>query len=527
MNKRMPMIMSALPALLIVVLLAAGALNPVVAETQTKTVDQLRADAEQLLLQQSEMYWRSYTEGEASDQASLYRRYAHLFTKPTVRQVKQAVAETADPERERYLGYFLHYLEVEYIGNEVAELWDIYFDLEGQLPVLIDGKLTPYRQLHNILANESDPKKRAEYAKEEYRIYKLLNSVVLRRILANSHRLAKELGYKDYLELSVAYRMFDHADLVAKAKSFLEMSEALYLEIFDKVSPIPREQFRRSDILNLLSNKAYDKYLTKENLLPSAYKVFDDMGLGDTARHKILVHDKDNPKKVPRAACFAVRVPQDVRLTIKPIGGAQDYGALYHEFGHAQHFAHGRTPIWEYQQLGSNAVTEAYAYTFESLPERDAWLKANTKMNQAERQDFRLRSYFHKLYMARRYMAKLIYETEFHQGAPDPQKRYQYWLSKAYGFDLNDDEASRYLSDLDPFLYAADYVQAFYIEAMMDAYLGEWFGETWWTNPQAGDFFKELWRPANKMTGMEMVEELGYDEYDNQLLFDYLQAGLK
>ncbi|HPQ71605.1 MAG TPA: hypothetical protein PKW95_20940 [bacterium] len=520
MNKRLLPIVSALLAL---ALLAGSAF----AETPAKTVDQLRADAEQLLLQQSEMYWRSYTEGEASDQASLYRQYAYLFTLPTIEQVKQSVAAAADPERKRYLGYFLHYLEVEYIGNEVAELWDIYFDLEGQLQVLIDGKMTPYRNLDGIMANEPDPAKRAEYAKEEYRVYQLLNSVVLRRIHDNSHRLAKDLGYKDYLELAVAYRMFDHADLVAKSKQFLEMSEALYLDTFDKVSSIPRDTFRRSDILNLLSNKSYDKYLTKENLLPSIQRVFADMGLNDEAGRKIFVDDKDTAKKVPRAACFPIRVPQDVRLTIKPIGGAQDYAALYHEFGHAQHFAHGATPVWEYQQLGSNAVTEAYAYTFESLPEREAWLKANTKMNAAEREDFRRRTYFHKLYMARRYMAKLIYETEFHQGVPDAQKRYQYWLSKAYGFQLNDDEATRYLSDLDPFLYAADYVQAFFLEAMMDAYLTKRFGKNWWTKAKAGAFFKELWQPANKMTGMEMVAKLGYAGYDNQMLLDYYRAGLQ
>lgn len=488
-----------------------------------KTVAQLRADARELLLQQSEMFWNSYVYGKPSDQASLYRQYEYLFTLDSIGKVKKALAEETDADQKRALDYFLHYLEVEYIGNQTAELNDIYFDLEAQLKVLVDGKLVPYRSLHGIIANESDPARRAELAKEEYRTYGLLNSVILRRIIDKSHRLAKQLGYSDYLELSVVYKNFDLETQLKLAREFLDQSEEFYLKWFDELSDIPRDKFRRSDISRLLGAKQYDEYFTRENLLPSAMTVFDDMGLGDIARNKIKVHDEELEKKVPRAACFPIRVPEDVRMTIKPIGGISDYSALYHEFGHAQHFANGTTPIWEFQQLGSYAVTEGYAYIFESLPEREEWLKVNTKMNAEQRADFRKRAAFAKLYMARRYMAKLIYETEFHRGVENPQARYQYWLSKAYGFQLTDEEATRYLSDLDPFLYATDYVQAFYLEAMLNSYLTTHFGAKWWENKKSGAFLQELWTVANKWSGVELARKLGFAGYDNQMLFEYIR----
>ena len=148
-------------------------------------------------------------------------------------------------------------------------------------------------------------------------------------------------------------------------------------------------------------------------------------------------------------------------------------------------------------------------------------------MSAEQRRDYRRRAAFTKLYMARRYMAKLIYEAEFHRGVAEPQKRYQYWLSKAYGFQLNDEESTRYLSDVDPFLYAADYVQAFYLEAMLNEYLTKHFGKKWWTNKKAGAFFQDLWQVANKLHGIELAQKLGYGQYDNQMLYDYIMQVAK
>ncbi len=482
----------------------------------------LRAAAHELVLQQSEMGWRSYVQGDSSDQASLYRKYEYLFTEKSIKMARAAWQTEPDADQKRALEFFLHYLETEYVGDQTAELNDIETDLEAALPVLVGGKLVPYRELDGLIANEPDRARRAVLSAEEYRTYRLLNAVILNRLLDKSHRLAKELGYADYLALAVSAKMFDLEDMLAKGREFLDLSEKAYLKLFDEVSTIPRAEFRRSDISPLLSAKSFDRFFPKDNLMPAAYKLFEGLGLGEIAHHKIQVDDRPLPTKVPRAACFPIRVPQDVRLTIKPIGGVGDYSALFHEFGHAQHFANSTTPIWEFQQLGTNAVTEAYAYLMESMPERETWLAANTTMTPAERAKFRRQVGLAKLYMARRYLAKVLYETELHRGVAEPQKRYQYWLSRAYGFQLTDEESTRYLTDLDSLLYAADYAQAFYLEAMLDTYLRAHFGAAWWTNKKAGEFLQGLWKDANKWTGIELAHKLGFPGFDNKLLFDYI-----
>ena len=46
------------------------------------------------------------------------------------------------------------------------------------------------------------------------------------------------------------------------------------------------------------------------------------------------------PSKSPRAFCAPIEVPGKVMLVIQPIGGKDDWEALFHEAGHTEHYAH-------------------------------------------------------------------------------------------------------------------------------------------------------------------------------------------
>jgi hypothetical protein len=60
---------------------------------------------------------------------------------------------------------------------------------------------------------------------------------------------------------------------------------------------------------------------------------------------------------------------------------------------------------------------------------------------------------------------------------------------------------------------------------MMDAYLKAHFGEIWWENKETGAFLAGLWQDANKWSGAEVAQKLGFAQYDPGLLFKYLTAG--
>ena len=479
-------------------------------------VNKYRHDAKELLEKQGYEGWESWVEGKPSNQALLYKQYEYLFTKDAIDLTQKALKLVKDPLQKRALEYFLLYQQVEYIGNQTALLYDIYMDLEANLTCYAEplGKLVPYRQLPYYLANEKDRKKRAQIAKCEYWAYDLFNKTILMRDLDMTMRLSRELGYKSYTDLSIAYRMFDEEELKRAAQYILDSTEDIYLKLFDEVSPIPRSEFRRSDILFVLGAKDFDRYFSKEKVVPTAKKFLKGLGIDLDRQKNIKLDARELEKKAPRAVCFSIVVPTDIRVSIKPIGGKDDYSSLFHELGHAEHYAHTKTDIWEFQQLGSNAVTETYAYLFEYIIEDPIWVKTNLSMPPDVRKDYLKHSLFSKIYMMRRYAAKFLYELELGRHPENGQKLYQEYLSKAYGFQLTDEESLRYLSDVDPFLYSADYVQAFLLEAMLVEKLEQQFGRKWWTNNKASRFLKKLWEKGNYWSGRELAIELGYDGLD-------------
>ena len=93
----------------------------------------------------------------------------------------------------------------------------------------------------------------------------------------------------------------------------------------------------------------------------------------------------EHPPRRRGAAASRARAPSArrsrcrdrVMLVIKPMGGADDWRALFHEAGHAEHFAHtSRDLPMEERRLGDNAVTEGWAMLLEHLVDDPAWLDA-------------------------------------------------------------------------------------------------------------------------------------------------------
>ena len=514
----------ALTTLIIVAMISASL--SFAQETQDQAtldkVDQYRKAAKELLEKQGNMGWDSWVEGAPSNQALLYKQYEYLFTKDAIEQTEKALNLVSDPTQKRALEYFLLYQDTEYIGDQTALLYDIYMDMEANLTCYAKPleQFVPYRDLEYYLSTEADRQKRADLAKCEYWAYNLFNESILKRDLDMTMRLSKELGYPSYTDLSIAYKMFDVEELKKAAEYILESTEIIYYDLFDEVSPIPRSETHRSDILYLLGARNFDEYFPKEKVVPAAKKFLNSLGIDLNKQKNIKLDARDLDKKVPRAVCFSITVPTDIRVSVKPIGGKDDYSSLFHELGHAEHYAHTTSDVWEFQQLGPNAVTETYAYLFEYIIEDPLWVKENLSMPPDVRKSYLKHSLFSKIYMMRRYAAKFLYELELGRNPEMGQKLYQEYMSRAYGFQLTDEESLRYLSDVDPFLYSADYLQAFLLEAMLIERLEEQFGKRatgkeWWKNNKASEFLKNLWSDGNFLSGRELaIIKLGYDGLD-------------
>jgi len=225
---------------------------------------------------------------------------------------------------------------------------------------------------------------------------------------------------------------------------------------------------------------------------------------------------EERPLKSPRAFCAPVRVPQDVRLVIKPRGGHDDYAAILHEAGHSEHFAHVRADApFAYRYLGDNSITEAYAFLFDGLSRNPRWLR--NVMGARETDDYLFLVRFSHLLLLRRYGAKLPYELELHR-APDPST-----FGGRYGEGLGDALRLRiwrenFLHDLDDWFYCACYLRAWILEVQLRAALVDRFGDHWFAAKGAGDFLKEIWSLGQELSAEELAQRIGYSGLDASLL---------
>ncbi|HRN52809.1 MAG TPA: hypothetical protein PK788_04895, partial [Gemmatimonadaceae bacterium] len=202
--------------------------------------------------------------------------------------------------------------------------------------------------------------------------------------------------------------------------------------------------------------------------------------------------------------------PDLVHLVLRPHGGQNDWMTLLHELGHALHFANMRRDLpFEFRWLGDNSVTEGYAMLFDHRLKDRGWLSRYTGLDKPATESFLRYMGFEELHFVRRYCAKLIYETELHGGAvpwsalPD---LYVETLTKATGFRYQRSDA---FVDVDARYYAARYLRAWQLQALLDESLRERFDEDWWRNPRCGPWMvEELFAHGQRELAHEQAERV-------------------
>jgi hypothetical protein len=256
------------------------------------------------------------------------------------------------------------------------------------------------------------------------------------------------------------------------------------------------------------------------------------------------VDDSVLPAKRPRAFVIPVDPPGDVRLSVKPIGGLDDVWTLFHEAGHAVHFAQATVKPWENALLGHWAPTEAFGEFFRHAFSDPRWLSRFRDFRKAEGRAqpsnaelsavLRRTALIEMLYLRRYAFAKIAYELRLHgrplseiapavallphpekvQGEGEAQLRslYQQLFSLACGFALSEDEAARFLSDVDDTFYSADYSRAFALAGMMHEGIRRKFGQDWYANREVGAFLRaQLFAPGAMLSAEQVAARLGFD----------------
>jgi hypothetical protein len=381
--------------------------------------------------------------------------------------------------------------------------------LEAKLRATVDGEEIPFRMLRPTIANSADRSRRE-------RIERMRNDLTdehLNPILLASHRetheATRQLGAETYREL---YDRFDYRldDLAAQCRAFLDSTESLYEDAADNVLRasvgVGLADAERWDLARVFRATAWDEVFPADRMLPALAATLGELGIDLYAQKNIHLDVEERPHKTPRAFCAPIEVPGKVMLVIQPIGGPEDWRALFHEAGHAEHFANTRAELAvEERRLGDNAVTEGWAMLMDHLIDDPAWLAR--RLDFPRPAEFAAEGAAHLLFFVRRYAAKLLYELEFHTSRDlvSMRPRYVELLGDALKIEPSPVD---YLGDIDSGFYASSYLRSWAFEAQIRSHLRQEFGNAWFARREAGSLLRELWGEGQRWPAGDFLRDI-------------------
>ena len=447
--------------------------------------------------------------------SSIYEKYSFLMNKELALKIKN---------KDRGLNYISSFIQEMYINNKVSKIKDKIATLEANSFIEHDGKKINYRMIPVIIANESRREFRKQIYEKGIKCFYPINKYYI-KLWKTMHDISKELGYRNYLEYCSFVNLKDYEKLKKSALEFLAKTKSLYVDLMSenfKKMNLDFYNSERHDLAFLFRATKFDHIFSKERMLELFNKFLDNFGLSLNNFPNIILDIEFREKKVTRAFVSPVKIPDKIYLVITPKGGQDDYLALFHEAGHAFHFANiSKDLSVEYKYLGPSSVTEAFAFLFEYLLIEKEFLKKYLDLNF----EYLKFQYLYKLYFLRRYCSKLIYEIELNTKGIDMKSGFLYKNIMEQNM-ITKHRRVNYLNDIDPGMYTAEYLEAWFFESQLKRYLKDKYGEDWFVKKEARDFLIKIWNQGFKYTLEEISRELGYKGIEVNYVYEEILEGL-
>ncbi|HEX6965008.1 MAG TPA: hypothetical protein VF166_04345 [Gemmatimonadaceae bacterium] len=482
------------------------------------TLERLRREGEQFMEEVSREYYLAHSGlKHTAELQPIYQRHEEILGRDALALVRELFRGTVPGSEEQRTARMLLEWEVDGQAQRVLaplEEREIAWE-SGAVARVEDGRRIPYQRMAIEIANTTD---RAERLRLERARAALVGSELapLRR-----ERFEREKEFVDSLEIAPSYTEafeevsgIDLAALLAECQAFLRDTQAMWDDVFAETvrrkAGIEPHEATRADALAILRGREFDRSFPSAAMERTVQRQMAEMGIDATAAGHVRYDTGEREGKRARAFCAPVRIPSEVYLVLRPHGGQSDYRTLLHELGHALHFGYTRADYpFEYRWLGDNSVTESYAMLFDHLLHDRGWLGRYTELSASQLAPFLRAVGFEELQFLRRYAAKLIYESALYAGElrwdalPD---LYVETLTSATGFRY---DAADAFVDVDPRFYAARYLRAWQLQALLGETLTERFDEDWYRNPRTGPWIvQNLYAEGQRELASELAERV-------------------
>jgi hypothetical protein len=477
---------------------------------QTVNVEQYRERADGFITEMLDEYYRhSAGYKDELDIEPIYERYEDLTT------LDAALGLAGPAESDRGAKELWQFACGGYLANLTKALEVRASELETSLEATVDGQTIPYRMIRPAMANEPDRVKRqaleearCELVEEHFNPINLEADGVLRGAVP-------ALGSNDYVDLHRRFG-FKLDELAGQCRRLLDDTERIFEDALDRLFRdrvgVSLDEAERWDTPRLVRGVEWDPLFPRERMVPALEGTLSGLGIDLRDQPNVELDVEEREKKVPRAFCAPIEVPGRVVLVIKPMGGPDDWRALFHEAGHTEHFANTSAGLpMEGKRLGDNAVTEGWAFLMEHLVDNPVWL--SRRLDFPKPSEFAVEGAAIMLWGVRRYCAKLLYELELF-AADDPlpfRERYVELLGDALKVAPSPTD---WLGDVDAGFYVSEYLRAWAFEAQMSFHLREQFGNDWFAQRDAGSLLRELWSLGQAPTADELLADVTGTEID-------------
>jgi hypothetical protein len=487
-------------------------------------VETLSERAEALVRKQDLLLWQLWTEGKVPDIARTYEGTDTLFTLANIRTLTAARAYArrgvsmsvgAPPSPGlldvRALEALQTYFVGEYLSLHLAEQNDAVANLETSMQFGESGAEHACRDLTRLLTKEpSAPARRALYRAATPCAARL--TAALARREERQRALLQDAGYPTVDAYVEQLRALSVDGLAQIADSVLESTQTLYLrllaELARKELGLRKEQLRVADLPRLFKPPSADSLFPKDTQVRRARALAAGLGTPLESLSNITVDGRDAAKKNPRPLSIPIRVPEDVRLSIRPVAGLAEQAHVFEAVGHALHAGHTGTRRFELARLGSPILARATGQLFSELVTDPQWLQETAAASRDVAASLARAGAAQALFEARRAAGHFLYSVLLHRLPTLEEKEakplYRSVMARTYGFELDEDEAARYLVDVEEFHGAADTLRAALLSAQLSRQLMR-TSHPFWKNDASKQLLVALWNTGTSFTADEIA----------------------
>jgi hypothetical protein len=462
------------------------------------------------------------------DLKPIYDRYADLFTLDAIRSLRGQYEATDEffSRQRRGIRLLTAFAEKHFVERQAQDLTEQIAAFEAGAKLQIGSEEIPFHRAVDILAKESDAQRRRVVTKQRLRLINESNDLRQERLF-KLHESSRRLGYETYWAMVSAWRGNKLSVTADQFAEFLQQTESLYIghleQTLRQTVGITPAQADRADVAYFLQLNQFADVFPDDGVLPVYRETLRDLGIWEHRQQSVEIDDVRRPGKHPRSFCIPIKVPEEIKLSISRRGGPSDYHTMLHEGGHAQQYAWTAATLQaEFKVAGDPAVSEGYAFLFQSLMLEPMWLEE--MMHFTKSAAFIQLGWLHKLFYLRRDSAKVGYEQVLHTTGDltEASRQYAQRLTEATGFAF---VAEEFLFDTDDYVYAANYLRAWLFEVQLREYLKTRFGKRWWRSAKAADFLIELWNAGQEYEAQELAFQAGLGPFSlDHLIIEFNDA---